>query len=188
MTPARELTAAIGGCLVGSALVVTATGERWAAGEGSRGAGLPVEVVQLTSSDLAPAASGLALLALASVAALVATRGVVRRLVGVLVLVAGAGIAVAAVHAGARARSAAEARLGATTRVDLTLTPWPWLAAAGGLLVVAVGLLVLVRGGGWPSLSPRYQTQVAPPVTTAADQTPDDLWRALDRGDDPTAR
>lgn len=189
MTPARELTAAVAGCTVGAALALVAANESWAEGDISRGAGFPVEHVELTSSDVAPSAAGLALLALAAVAALVATQGVTRRLVGLLVLASGAGITLTALYARTHAQAAAAAQTVGAATVEITLQPWSWLAAAGGLLVGAAGCLIAVRGAQWPSMSRRYEAPGAPPPAVDARQAPpEDVWRALDRGDDPTAR
>lgn len=189
MTPARELTAAVAGCVVGSTLALGAANESWAVGDVSRGAGLPVEQVELTSYDVAPAGAGLALLALAAVAALVATRGAVRRVIGLLVLASGAGITVTAMYARTRAQAAAAAQIVGAATVEITLQPWTWLAAVGGLVVVAAGCLIAVRGAAWPSMSRRYDAVGASDrVVDARNATPEDVWRALDRGDDPTAR
>lgn len=189
MTPARELTAAIAGCLLGGTLVLGATSENWAEGQVVQGPGLPTEDLALTSYNVAPAVGGLAVLALAAVAALVATRGTLRRVVGALVLAAGSAIAMAALGAGARAGEVAAAMRTDRADIELTLQPWPWVAAVGALLMVSAGILVLVRGAGWPSMSGRYDAgRAAPVAVNAGDPTPEDLWRSLDRGDDPTAR
>lgn len=214
MTPARELTGAIGGCVLGAAVVLLASGRPWAAGEISRGDGVPVADVSMSGHELAPATTGLAVLALAAVAALVATRGVVRRGVGALVLVAAAGLVLDAVLAGARADVTAAADAPDATRIDLALAPWPWVAVAGALVVAAAGLLIVVRGASWPTMSRRYDVATREPATGSpadstddtgrravdnaegppahpgavetASRSPEELWRALDRGEDPT--
>jgi tryptophan-associated transmembrane protein len=101
--------------------------------------------------------------ALAGAGALVATRAAARRLVGGLLVVSGLGIAGAAIGA------------------DLT-AGWPLLAVAGGLAVAAAGALAVARGDRWPAMGTRYER-------TRPDQASEtDLWRALDRGEDPTAQ
>lgn len=187
MTPARELAYAVAGCLAGAAIVLLAASRPWAQGEISRGAGVPVAEVALTGGDLAPTVTGLAVLALAAVAALVATRGTARRGVGLLVLAAGAGLVLDAGLAGRRAAAQVAADAPDAAGVDIGLTPWPWVAAAGGVLVLAAGLLAAVRSAGWPTMSRRYNAPTDDAAAGhAADRTPEDIWRALDRGDDPT--
>jgi uncharacterized membrane protein (TIGR02234 family) len=81
----------------------------------------------------------------------------------------------------------------------VTHSAWPWLAALGGVLVVAAGVLTVLRGAAWPGMSARYDApagkrSAAGPRRAAAaasapagQPTPADLWKALDRGEDPTA-
>jgi uncharacterized membrane protein (TIGR02234 family) len=67
---------------------------------------------------------------------------------------------------------------------------WPVLAVLAGLLGVAAGLLVVVRSRSWPAMGGRYERGAAP---VAADRPATDedraqsAWKALDRGEDPTA-
>ncbi|SHK84562.1 Tryptophan-associated transmembrane protein (Trp_oprn_chp) [Pseudonocardia thermophila] len=106
---------------------------------------------------------GVALLALAGIAGIVATAGVLRRIVGGLLAVAGCGVAVAAA-----------AQFGAAPLGALVLL-------AGGLLLVAAGVLVAVREPGLARFGARYSRTAG----TAAD--PDRAaWDALDAGLDPT--
>ncbi|MET9231737.1 Trp biosynthesis-associated membrane protein [Lentzea sp. NPDC003310] len=54
-----------------------------------------------------------------------------------------------------------------------------WLAIAGGVLVVASGAVLVALGGRMPKIGMGGQkTRAADPET--------DMWRALERGDDPT--
>ena len=66
------------------------------------------------------------------------------------------------------------------------------LASTGaGLLLLAVGVAAALRGPRWPGLGRRYE-RPAPPVprpnrrAAGPDVDDTDLWRAQDRGDDPT--
>jgi len=188
VTPGREFAYAVAGCLAGSAVVLLAAARPWAQGTISRGLGVPVAQVALTGRDLAPSVIGLAVLALAAVAALVATRGAVRRGIGLLVLAAGSGLGLDAALAGGRAAATVAAAAPDATRIDLELAPWPWVAAAGGVFVLGAGLLTVARGARWPTMSRRYDAPSTnqAPAGEAAGRTPEDIWRALDRGDDPT--
>jgi hypothetical protein len=55
---------------------------------------------------------------------------------------------------------------------------------AGGLLVIAAGLLVAWRGARWPVMSSRYDQPAARQAPAAAD--PASLWESLSQGLDPT--
>ncbi|GAB2863749.1 Trp biosynthesis-associated membrane protein [Lentzea nigeriaca] len=93
----------------------------------------------------------LALLSLASVAAVVALSGLARRVLGGLLVVVG----VAAAFNG------------------------HWLAIAGGVLVAGSGVLQVALGARMPKIGVGGQkTRTRDPET--------DMWRALERGDDPT--
>ena len=75
------------------------------------------------------------------------------------------------------------------------MSAWPWVAIVGSLLVAAGALLVVVTVGSWPRASRRYDesssgTNAAPSPAGKASAAPTDeadaLWKALDRGEDPT--
>jgi hypothetical protein len=55
---------------------------------------------------------------------------------------------------------------------------------AGGLLVIAAGLLVAWRGARWPVMSSRYDQPAARQAPAAADAA--SLWESLSQGLDPT--
>jgi len=115
-----------------------------------------------------PSLTGVALLALAGVAAVVATGGLLRRVLGGLLGVTGAVVAVLAVRA----------------LVATETTAASWLAVAGGGTLLAVGLFVLVREPRLPRLGARY----AGPGRPRAELDPDRAtWQDLDAGHDPTA-
>ena len=148
--------------------------------------------LDLTGRTVDGAGTALALAALAAIVALLATRGVARQVIGALVTCLGVATIWRAVEAAdavdaARARSLLRDRHhgvvldAAAPRVDVHGV-WPWLAVVSGVLITASGLLVLLRGRQWQGLAARYR----PP--TGTDDASGDLamWKALDRGDDPT--
>jgi Tryptophan-associated transmembrane protein (Trp_oprn_chp) len=107
------------------------------------------------ASDQTRAASrAISLVVLAGVGALLAGRGLFRRLVAIVVLLAGLGLI-----AGGTA-----------------------LAVIGGAAVAVGGLLALLTAGAWPVMGARYERAASAQAGTT------DLWAALDRGEDPTAR
>ncbi|MHA6621993.1 Trp biosynthesis-associated membrane protein [Pseudonocardia sp. DLS-67] len=121
--------------------------------------------VELTGAQVAPWLGGTALLALAGVAGVVATGGVLRRLVGGLLALVGIAVAVLGVRALAGATAA------------------PLLVIAGAVVLLAVGTLVLVRERRLPRLGARY----AAPGERRVERDPDRAaWEELDQGRDPS--
>jgi uncharacterized membrane protein (TIGR02234 family) len=152
--------------------------------------------VEFTGAQVAPSLTGMALLALAGVAAVVATGGLLRRLVGVLLALAGAGVAAIAAWALVDSPFATDAadvtlpRPPAGVSVDALrhaptdTTAAPLLAVAGGVVLLAVGLLAALREKRLPRFGARY----ANPAQRRVDPDPDRAaWQALDAGVDPTA-
>jgi hypothetical protein len=125
---------------------------------------------ELTGAQVAPWLGGTALLALAGVAGVVATGGVLRRLVGGLLGLVGVGVLPFGVRA-----------LFPDPPTDGTAAPL--LAIAGAVVLLAVGIFVLVRERRIPRLGARY----AAPGERRAERDPDRAaWQDLDEGRDPT--
>lgn len=122
---------------------------------------LVVSAVAGLTSD-AGAASGLTVLAVATAPALFAVPPRGRLPLGLVVVTA-------AVLAPLLSADAAD--------------PAAWTAA--GALGVA-GVLLAWRGAAWPPLSGRYERGASAPRAESASD-PRDLWKALDRGEDPTS-
>lgn len=169
--------------VLSAVLVLTAVGRVWSEG---RAGTLAVSVSGGAISELP---GGLALVGLAAAVAVFAVRGAGRLAVGALTLLAGLGAAAAsAAGAGDTAALDAEAArklaLSGSAATEVGHTGWPWVALAGGLLLAVAGLLTLRYGRSWPAMGSRYEapTRKAP----AKSDTPADLWKALDRGEDPT--
>ena len=108
---------------------------------------------------------------------------------------AGAGIVVAAlIGAGAPSaldEQAAKASGDTSATVSaLSHTAWPYVAVVGGALILLAGLLALRYGRLWPAMSGRYERDGAPRARRKAavvdPDRPEDIWKALDRGEDPT--
>jgi uncharacterized membrane protein (TIGR02234 family) len=149
--------------------------------------------VTFTGGQVWPALFGLAPVALAGVAAVLALSGVTRRLVGVLVAALGLWAMVLAVRT----------LLGSvTTPLDpgyptppsgvdldalrdhpLVATGSPWIAVAGGLAMFGGGLWVVTRERGLPRLGSRFSVGHDRPRQPDQDR---DWWDALDEGRDPT--
>ncbi|HEX8630885.1 MAG TPA: Trp biosynthesis-associated membrane protein [Catenuloplanes sp.] len=135
-------------CLVGAGLTLIAVGRTWALEVTDRPGALPDLRQARTGAAILAWLPPLAVVGLAGAGALLATRGLVRRLLGLLLLVsgaavaAGAGFALVAVDRGA----AGPAAVG-----------WPLLCLAGGLLAGAGAALAAARGHTWPAMGARYE-------------------------------
>ena len=206
----REFTLALLAGAAGAGLVVLAVRQAWAHAIFTPPRPLPAQDIAVTGQQLVPLASALALAALACLAAVIATRSVIRRAVGVLLAVLGAGAA-AAVMAGLRASTVlAAARAsaldgplggslgGSTTsggssggavheiviagpgRAILAGAPWRAAALAGAAAIVLAGLATVWRGPRWPVMSARFERAAAPTDSAS-------IWESLSRDVDPTA-
>jgi len=175
---------------------------------------LPDAAVPVSGQDLVPVAGALAVASLAGLAAVIATRGLARRLVGVFLAAAGAltvllvgmPASTADVLAAARATPLSQAGsatagggagggaggvpgtgaagLGATAHVVLVSFPWRPLAIAGALAVLVAGIVVAWRGPRWPAMSARYSRASGGDPRPVADTAT--LWESLSKGVDPT--
>ncbi|WP_165989856.1 TIGR02234 family membrane protein [Streptomyces sp. YIM 98790] len=187
----RALGLALLGGAAGAGLVLIAAGQTWSEGTtASSGAGLPVTASGNAVSGLP---SALALVGLGALVAVFAARRTGRRAVSAVLLLSGAGAAATAVagsrDTGALRDSAAEATGLAEAGVTAVgHTAWPWISALGGLLLFGAGLLALGYGRYWPAMSGRYERagRRAPRSAAAVPERPEELWKALDRGEDPT--
>ncbi|WP_371482260.1 TIGR02234 family membrane protein [Kitasatospora sp. NBC_00315] len=176
--------------VLGAVLVLTAVGRVWATGTvaGVTGGTLDVSVTGSTVSGLP---TGLALAALAAAVAVFAVRGAGRVAVGALTALAGLGAAgAAAAGAGDTAALHTEAArklaLTGAQAEQVGHSLWPWVALAGGLMIASAGLLTVRFGRDWPGMGSRYDAPTRRKPAQAGD-TPADLWKALDRGEDPTS-
>ncbi len=177
----------------GAAVALLATRQRWSEGTAAvAGGSFPLTA---KGSDVTGVPAALAIVGLAALVAVFAVRRAGRVLVAALLALSGAGI-VAAALLGASDSSALDeqaARVSgdtAATVQSLTHTAWPYAAAVGGALILLAGLLALRYGKVWPGMSGRYERNGAPRPRRAArpadPDRPEEIWKALDRGEDPT--
>lgn len=188
----RSLAAALFLGAAGATVVLLASGQIWAEGTAAVGGGaVPLDA---QGSDVTGVPTALAIVGLAALVAVFAVRGAGRLLVSALLALSGAGVALAA-FLGASDSAALDAKAAKTTgdtaaAIDaLTHTAWPYVTAVGGLLILLAGLLALWFGKSWPAMSGRYERDGSPRPRKAPAVDPDrpeDLWKALDRGEDPT--
>jgi len=190
----RELTAAVLGAVAAGALALFAGGQPWADVTTARQAPLPPVTGVVSGADAAPLVPAAGLVLLAAAVAVLAVRGAGRLLVGLLVAVAGGVLALSALRGltGGAAAAAEHAQVRGTTTADV-LVAWPAVALAAGVLAIATGLLVVLRGRAWPAMGRRYErpagsteTATRQPAARTDDHRAQDAWKALDRGEDPT--
>jgi uncharacterized membrane protein (TIGR02234 family) len=193
----RAVAAALLLGVAGAAVVLTAGSRTWQ--HASTGFGDTTMGVDVSGRAVTGLPGALALVGLAALVAVFAVRGVSRLVVAGLLTLCGAGVIAAALLATRDTAALAEAAADATglTRASVdgpTTTAWPMVCAAGGALLLAAGLVALVQSRTWPGMSGRYDREgPAPARTTRAvrparldPDRPEDLWKALDRGEDPT--
>ena len=184
-SPRQELVAILILGVLGAALVFLALRQGWAHVRTAAPAPLPASLITVSGQSLIPYAEGLAIATLASLVAVLATRGIARRAVGVLL----AGLGPASPPrpwpaspppprwrprppASARppARAPRPPRGTPATAAPRTCPTWPgfhsravltagtWQAATvlGGLIIIAAGVLVAWRAARLPVMSSRY--------------------------------
>jgi uncharacterized membrane protein (TIGR02234 family) len=210
----REFTAVLLAGAAGAGLILLAARQAWAHAVFTPPRPLPAQDFAVTGQALVPLASALALAALACLAAVIATRSVVRRAVGVLLAILGAGAAVAvaggvsaaSVLATARASASSGALGGSTTggtssagaahaiviagsagRAVASGAPWRAVAILGAVAVVAAGVATVWRGPRWPVMSARFERPGPrqPGRKPASDSA--SMWESMSRDIDPTA-
>ena len=110
----REYGLALLAGAVGAGLILLAIRQRWAEAVFTPPKPLTPQMVAVSGADLVPLAGALAVAALAGLAAVIATRGGLRRAAGVLLVAfgAGAGAAVTATVSAASVLSVAASRVG----------------------------------------------------------------------------
>ncbi|MFJ9036365.1 TIGR02234 family membrane protein [Streptomyces sp. NPDC102406] len=176
----------------GAAVALLASRQEWCSGVAAVAGGkLPLAA---RGSDVTGVPAALAVVGLAALVAVFAVRRAGRVLVAALLALSGAGAVAAAVlgadDSSALDEKAAEASGGTASTIDaLSHTAWPYVAAAGGALLLIAGILAVVYGAAWPSMGGRYERDGAPRPRRqkAVDpERPEELWKALDRGEDPT--
>jgi hypothetical protein len=187
----RSYLVTLGLLAIGSGALFLGYGRTWSTTRLTE-SGLPSLLVQLTGRDVQPAGAATAILGLAAIAGLVATRRIGRILSGIVLLVVGVLDAFLAIQFGFGERASIVAAVSERAGRDLdpeivraaTSTSMWWIAAAlGGACFVVAGLLTLTQSSTWPTLGARYERS-----EQASDRgkRPVSAWDQLDDGIDPT--
>jgi uncharacterized membrane protein (TIGR02234 family) len=201
-SPKRQYGYALLAGAVGAGLVLLAVRAQWAQAVFTPQKPLSAEVVNVSGTDLVPLAGALALAALAGLVAVIATRGVARRAVGVLLALFGAGagaavlttvtaqtvLSVAAGKVASPESAALSGTAGSTTsgssgsgavvvtgsagHAIMTGAPWHIAVIVGALLIFAAGLATALRGQDWPVMSTRYDAPGTRAAAAAGDGRP----------------
>jgi uncharacterized membrane protein (TIGR02234 family) len=183
----RELTLALLLGAAGAGVAFLASRQGWAQVRTIPPKPLPASRVTVTGSALVPYAEALAVAGLATLAAVLASRGLARRLAGVLLAVLGASLAASAFTvSGAAAISAANSNVGpasagagsvmdgsgtvaaavpnvagAVPHVTYIAAGWQALDVVGAVAMIGAGLLVAWRAERMAVMSSRYDAPTA---------------------------
>lgn len=195
----RSLAVAVMGGLGAGGLAFWGVSRSWARVDVAA-TGLPRTVVETLGTSVVPAVGALALVVVTGSLALLPTGGRVRQGVAALVTLASLGVVLGCALAGGAigdqvladvsANAVAAGTDAGVLAAGAEHPPWRWVTLAGGLAGMAVGAWAWARSASWAVMGSRYETP-APTAAARADRDPaelpeTDMWRALDRGDDPT--
>jgi len=183
LSPGQELVLTLLLGAAGAGLIFLATRQGWAQVRTVPPRPLPASLVSVTGAALVPYADALVIAGLATLAAVLASRGLLRRLTGLLLAVTGAGLAVSAFALSrASAVAAASANAGPATAsagsvTDGTAAPsvvpnvagtaphvtfvaagWQAIVVVGAIAMMCAGLLVLFRAERMAVMSSRYDS------------------------------
>lgn len=204
-TGPRFAPTVVGGLAAGLAAAV-AGNQAWVTISGTQQDAAFAAALSATRDASAPPVTATALVLLASWGVVLVTRGRVRRGVAVLGLLAAVGVLSFAVAAWVVAPDSVARDL-PTLSIEATHTWWSYLGVLAGVLAVVTSFLGVRGTPGWPEMGRRYdaptpaaqdpvgsargaaggvgQDRVTDPEEPVTDENLD-LWKALDRGQDPT--
>jgi uncharacterized membrane protein (TIGR02234 family) len=155
----RNLVAILAGGAAGAGVVLLATRQELARVVVHAPRPLPDTVTSVTAQNVRPAIAALALAAMASLAAVIATRGLLRRVTGLITIALGGGVAVsalgkvtaaAALAAAGRAGSSAASGAGAGTAAGSVTAGNGGSGASGS--IAGFPMHVVLGGTGWRAL------------------------------------
>ncbi|MGH3446074.1 MAG: Trp biosynthesis-associated membrane protein [Nocardioidaceae bacterium] len=178
--------------VAGAAAVAVGVSRPWVTATATA-PGLPSIHASASGADVAPLAGALGFVLLAAFGAVIATKGWVRRGLGALIVVVGVVVLVSALNPGGAGDVLADG-LSAKgwTGGDQTTDGswWRWLVVVGACVCALGGAVVARYGAQWAVMGSKYDAPSSPHEGShapAADLSEGDVWRAIDRGHDPTA-
>ena len=168
---------------VSSIIVIVVAGQTWAK-VWYEDPGFPVVSLTLSGRQLDPLLSGLGAAAIAGILGIVASRGILRRIFGAVLILLGIGIIYSALSIKAGIHSDIEPLIADVVGRDVTNFQYTfnslfWVATLAGQGVVVSGLLFLLINYDGSKMSNRYERNQDPEQELSP-------WVALDLGIDPT--
>ncbi len=168
--------------LIGVAFIFFASTRPWATANLSATSG-PALHLKFTGRQLDALPAALAALSLVLVLVIGATRTVIRRVLGAILVLAGAGVVVASVatlNPAALIDEAVADSMGSYVK-DYTvhLTHWSWLSVVGGIFLMIAGFIAVFIV--FPERRRTAKYDRIPDASALTD------WQSLDHGIDPTA-
>lgn len=193
MSPRRLYAPVVLATLATGGIAFLAAGRTWAEAD-VKAEGLASATVRVTGTDAQPLVSALAIVVVTAALAVLAAGPRLRRVVGALTVLVGVGGAVLVPRSGSGVlddalRTAAEkspAYTGPSSIGDTSYSLWYLVAIAAFVAAAGLGVTTVRLARQWPTMSSRYDAPSARPVRDEA-VTDSDMWKAMDRGDDPTA-
>jgi uncharacterized membrane protein (TIGR02234 family) len=191
VTPRRLYVPVVLATLAVGGLAFFAVGRTWAEAE-VKADGLAPASVAVSGSDAQPLVSALAIVVVTAALAILAAGRRMRRVVGTLTVLVGVVGVIVVPRSGSGAladavRSAAEkspAYAGPSSLGDVSHAPWDLLTIAAFVLAAVLGVVTIRFAPHWPTMGSRYEAPTRRPAVDDPSDT--DLWKAMDRGDDPT--
>jgi uncharacterized membrane protein (TIGR02234 family) len=186
----RSYALVIVGGLASAGAVVVGASRPWL-NASARVDGLPQITASVEGTDVAPLAGALGFVLLASFGAVLATRGWVRRGVGVVIAVSAAAVVVSTLVAGS-ATNLLEENLAARGWLGGSYTShvvaWRWVVVVGAALCLVAGFAVVRLANEWATMGSRYDGPAAAEPAVGVTDSPSEaeVWKAIDRGHDPT--
>lgn len=180
--------------LLGAVAMTVGVARPWAAATANQRGVPPIEAT-VTGADLIPLAGALGVVVLAAFGAVIATRGWVRRGLGVLILAASVVVLVSAIHPAGAGHALEEglSNKGWTGGDYTTSSPaWRWVVLAASVVCALAGAAVARLGGRWSTMGKEYdapaRSEPANDSTAASSgaMSEAEVWREIDQGRDPT--
>jgi uncharacterized membrane protein (TIGR02234 family) len=168
--------------LISSVIVLIALGRPWVVAIYEE-SGFPSVNLSLSANQLSASLNGLALAAIASALGAIATRGVFRRLVGIVIFALGTGIVLSTISLTNNMNELVGLQF--EQAVGRGVTDWVAETSNYALVVIPAGILIALCGiaiavkSFETAMSQRYERN----PSKESELTP---WQALDQGIDPT--
>jgi uncharacterized membrane protein (TIGR02234 family) len=191
VTPRRLYVPVVLATLATGGLALFAAGRTWAKVEVTS-EGLAAAKVTVSGADAQPLVSALAVVVVTAALAILAAGPRLRRVIGALTITVAVVGALAVPRRGSSSlddaiTSAAQkspAYTGPDALGGVSHVPWDLLTIAAFVLAIVLGALTLRLAPQWPTMSSRYDAPTSRPEKD--DPAGTDMWKAMDRGDDPT--